>query len=436
MTRRRTRAALPAGALSALAVLACLAAPEAGAATLTSSASDTVAGTPAAPKAITAQATFNVSPPFPGVGFKVTGGTLTLPEGLRLGTDPGAPSCGSAQVLADNTLCPAGSQVGAGSNDVLISGIPTTVTLTAYNAPGGLSLNVLAQVGMGKSVVVGTLDGAQRVLTMAWSPTPAQRITAATFTFTASGGWIHSEGCPAGSWTVEEAYNGDDASSVSATTSIPCSPAPTAPGAPGTPTATAGDAAATVSWTAAGDGGSPVTGYTVTAAPGGRTCTTAGDLRCTVTGLANGTSYTFTVAATNAVGQGPASAPSAAVTPRAPESPKPKIVVPATTARPVAAAPNGDVTVPATVSCPWEASGPCRVSVTVLSVTRVRAARSRGTVAKIPPGDSLRPSVRLDRKDLRRLRGRQRLRVTVRISVQTPDGVTTSRVVKIIVRRR
>ncbi len=90
------------------------------------------------------------------------------------------------------------------------------------------------------------------------------------------------------------------------------------PGAPGSVTATAGDGQAVVSWTApASDGGSPITGYTVTASPGGRTCQTTGALSCTVTGLTNGTEYTFTVKAANAVGTGPASAASAGVTPAA-----------------------------------------------------------------------------------------------------------------------
>ena len=97
----------------------------------------------------------------------------------------------------------------------------------------------------------------------------------------------------------------------------------TVPGVPVIGTATAGDASATVTWTApVSDGGSAITGYSVTAADsttpanGGQTCTwTTGPLTCSVTGLTNGDSYSFTVTATNGVGTGASSGVSNAVTP-------------------------------------------------------------------------------------------------------------------------
>ncbi len=95
----------------------------------------------------------------------------------------------------------------------------------------------------------------------------------------------------------------------------------TAPGAPTGALAVAGDALASVSWTApADDGGSPITSYTVTAQIGGVptaiTATVAGSARSAfVTGLTNGTAYTFSVHATNAIGAGPESAASNSITP-------------------------------------------------------------------------------------------------------------------------
>ncbi len=63
------------------------------------------------------------------------------------------------------------------------------------------------------------------------------------------------------------------------------------------------------------DGGATVSGYMVTASGGGRTCSTSSALTCEVTGLTNGTAYTFTATATNSVGRSASSEASAPVTP-------------------------------------------------------------------------------------------------------------------------
>ncbi len=97
--------------------------------------------------------------------------------------------------------------------------------------------------------------------------------------------------------------------------------APTVPGAPTNALAIAGDSSASVSWTApASNGGSPITSYTVSAFAGGAFAgitATQGGSPATVLGLTNGVAYTFSVHATNAIGNGPESAQSAPVTPTA-----------------------------------------------------------------------------------------------------------------------
>jgi Fibronectin type III domain len=80
-----------------------------------------------------------------------------------------------------------------------------------------------------------------------------------------------------------------------------------------------------VSWSAAPDGGSAITGYTVTVTPGTHTVTTVpGTTVTTITGLTNGTAYTASVTATNAAGTGPAAqaapvTPAASIRPGAPD---------------------------------------------------------------------------------------------------------------------
>ena len=98
----------------------------------------------------------------------------------------------------------------------------------------------------------------------------------------------------------------------------------TVAGAPTAVSATAGNGQASVVFTApASNGGSAITGYTVTATDtttpgnGGQTVTGTGS-PLVVTGLTNGDSYTFTVTATNAQGTGPASTASTPVTPVTP----------------------------------------------------------------------------------------------------------------------
>ncbi|WP_082722525.1 chitobiase/beta-hexosaminidase C-terminal domain-containing protein [Paenibacillus jilunlii] len=94
----------------------------------------------------------------------------------------------------------------------------------------------------------------------------------------------------------------------------------TAPGAPANVTAVSGNGEAVVSFTAPdSDGGSPITGYEVTSSPGNIVAYgTASPI--TVTGLTNGTAYTFTVKAVNSAGSSAVSALSNAVTPVAPSS--------------------------------------------------------------------------------------------------------------------
>jgi uncharacterized repeat protein (TIGR02543 family) len=88
-----------------------------------------------------------------------------------------------------------------------------------------------------------------------------------------------------------------------------------APGTPGTPTVSAGDGNATITVVAPSSGGAP-TSYTVTASPGGATCTVISPATsCTITGLTNGTSYSFSTVANNATGSSSGSASSASVSP-------------------------------------------------------------------------------------------------------------------------
>jgi len=113
------------------------------------------------------------------------------------------------------------------------------------------------------------------------------------------------------------ANNGRFTSAASAASSVAIpATVPDTPTSVSASVTTAG--AATVSFTAPlNNGGVALTSFTVTSSPGGFTCTAAaGATSCVISGLTNGTAYTFTVIATNEIGNSVASSATTPVTPQ------------------------------------------------------------------------------------------------------------------------
>jgi uncharacterized protein (TIGR02145 family) len=188
-------------------------------------------------------------------------------------TVPGAPTIGTA--TAGN------AQATVTFNAPASNGGSAITSYTATSTPGGFT-GTLSQEGSGTITVTGLTVG-----------------TAYTFKVKATN------------------LAGTGAASAASNSVTPFG----VPGAPTIGTATTGDSKATVIFTApVSNGGSVITSYTATSTPGGFTGTLsqAGSGTITVTGLTNGTAYTFTVKATNAAGTGAASVASNSITPTAP----------------------------------------------------------------------------------------------------------------------
>jgi hypothetical protein len=145
-----------------------------------------------------------------------------------------------------------------------------------------------------------------------------------TFTVLAAHANTNASSCPYNQLQQSVKAGVDCSTESLPSNAVTPAPAATVPGAPTSVTATAGDASASLSWTAPSDGGSPITKYTVTpyigtvAQPSTDVTGAPPATSATISNLSNGTSYTFKVTATNAVGTGPPSTASNAVTPLAP----------------------------------------------------------------------------------------------------------------------
>ena len=119
---------------------------------------------------------------------------------------------------------------------------------------------------------------------------------------------------------VVQACNASGCSPFSVASAVVTPQALTVPGAPTGLVASAGNASAQLAWTApANNGGSAIVSYTITSSPGALSLTVpATQTGAVFTGLTNGTTYSFTVHATNSTGNSSESAPSNTVSPIAP----------------------------------------------------------------------------------------------------------------------
>lgn len=141
----------------------------------------------------------------------------------------------------------------------------------------------------------------------------------------ARSGWVTGLDNATGYRFSVRAVNAVGAGEAFETTGPATQPGGTPPAVSGV-TAVAGNGSAVVSWDL--PAGTGFWGYQVVASPGGASAFVLSTVATAqVTGLANGTAHTFTVRALGRHGPSPASAPSAAVTPGAPDVTPPALTV-------------------------------------------------------------------------------------------------------------
>ena len=230
--------------------------------------------------------------------------------------------------------------IGSGSSSPitvrgLSNGTAYTFSVEATNIAGmgagsSASTAVTPATTPGAPTSVSALFGNAQVVVSFTAPASTGGATISTYTVTATpvGGGTAVIGSGSSSpitvsgltngtaytFTVEATNIAGMGAASSASTAVTLA---TTPGAPTSVSAVAGNAQAVVFTAPASTGGATISTYTVTATPvgGGKIVTATGtESPIAVTGLINGTTYTFTVKATNSVGSSSSSSPSAAIT--------------------------------------------------------------------------------------------------------------------------
>ena len=277
-------------------------------------------------------------------------GSLTNPAALTYATPPGAPTIGTA--TAGNTQAsvtftapssdgglgitvytvisnPGGITVNGGSSPITVTGLTNGTqykfTVTATNAAGlGSSSSATSYVTpKATQTITFANPGTQNFGTTPTLSATATSSLAPTFSSSTTGVCTITSGgllafVTTGTCTIDANQAGNGSYLAATTVTQSFTVAAVVPGAPTIGTATRGDGQASVTFTAPSfNGGSAITGYTVTSNPAGGTDSNAAStsLSHVVTGLTNGTAYTFSVTATNTIGTGSPSGSSNSVTP-------------------------------------------------------------------------------------------------------------------------
>jgi hypothetical protein len=211
---------------------------------------------------------------------------------------------------------PIPTQIAPGTVTVTFADASTPANLTGSYTISGSNL-LLTFTGAGvpsntavlpKVIVHGTVTAGTAGQTMALQTPPTVTANASSGIFTLDATCAPAAGSPANlnSWVIAAP--------------------PAVPGAPNWPSASPGNGSAKVSWWAPSGNGSPLTGSVITpyingVAQAPQTFNTPASTQ-TVTGLANGTTYTFKIAAKSAAGTGPQSVATNATLVGAPSIPQ------------------------------------------------------------------------------------------------------------------